>query len=849
MPHSPHIPVIVHSAAAIDSGCPEPVSFGVPMPKGVAHDPGAWSLEAGDHVLPTATTVLDRWGDGSIRWMLVESQLPARLSLPLSLRRVDRADSPVEYPTLSVAAADGRIVVDTGRLRGVVASGTAFPLGVLGSPDAPNLVKTTFRLTGTSGTAFGATVDTVAVEHQTALRVAVRVRGHATVDGRRLDLISRLEFFAGLSVARIRCTIRNPDRARHPGNYWDLGDPGSVLIEDASLVLDLAETVGRLSASNELAQPPHEVPLPFELYQDSSGGDAWNSANHINRLRRVPAAFRGYRVSAGGTVTTGLRATPLVLAETGGTRVGLAVPAFWQNCPRAVAVEGRTVTVGFFPGQYSDAHELQGGEQKTHECWIACDEALTADWIDWCRQPAVVAVDPAWVIDSDAVDGLASLEPGHRALVDQAVDGADTFAAKREVIDEYGWRHFGEIYGDHEAVGHTGPAPLVSHYNNQYDPILGFGLQFLRTADVRWRQAMDELAAHVIDIDIYHTTRDKSAYNGGLFWHTYHYGDADTSTHRTYPKRNTGTVFGGGPSADHNYPSGLVLHYFLTGDAASREAAVGLAEYVINLEDWRLTPFRWLSHADTGRATYTPPGYHGPSRSSGNSLNALLEGHRLTGDDRFLQKARLIIRRCVHPHEDPGRHRLDDPEYRWFYTMFLQALGRYLSHLAERGLVDDEYAYARASLLNYARWMAVHEYPWLEKPEKLEFPTETWAAQDIRKADIFTQAARHADGAEREKFLERAAFFHRTAVDTLMQAPTRSLARPVIVLLTSGALYQWLQQRPVGALPRPATEPDYGAPSRFVGQRTIAERRAKIIAAAGGAAAVAAVAALVVWLI
>ena len=31
----------------------------------------------------------------------------------------------------------------------------------------------------------------------------------------------------------------------------------------------------------------------------------------------------------------------------------------------------------------------------------------------------------------------------------------------------------------------------------------------------------------VVDIDIYHTSRDKSAYSHGMFWHTYHYGDAD----------------------------------------------------------------------------------------------------------------------------------------------------------------------------------------------------------------------------------------------------------------------------------------------------------------------------------
>ncbi len=129
-------------------------------------------------------------------------------------------------------------------------------------------------------------------------------------------------------------------------------------------------------------------------------------------------------------------------------------------------------------------------------------------------------------------------------LVDAAVEGDDTFERKREVIDEYGWRHFGDIYGDHEAVFHkesgAGAEPLTSHYNNQYDPVAGLGYQFLRSGDHRWRRLMRELAAHVIDIDVYHTDRDKSAYNHGLFWHTFHYVDADTGTHRSYPKAAEG---------------------------------------------------------------------------------------------------------------------------------------------------------------------------------------------------------------------------------------------------------------------------------------------------------------------
>ncbi|MCC7044021.1 MAG: hypothetical protein IT183_09165 [Acidobacteria bacterium] len=583
--------------------------------------------------------------------------------------------------------------------------------------------------------------------------------------------------------------------------------------------------------------------MPFELYQDSSGGEHWQSSNHINRDRQVPNSFRGYRMTSAGDATSGERATPIVSSGA----VAVAVPAFWQNFPRAIDVDSAGIGVRFFPGCYADLHELQGGEQKTHECFIGFGADVRPEDLEWCRRPSIVTAAPEWVVESDAIVGLAPLTPEHRALVDQAVDGPDTFERKREIIDEYGWRHFGEIYGDHEALGHPGPAPLVSHYNNQYDPILGFGLQFLRTGDPRWWMAMDELASHVADIDIYHTDQDKAAYNGGLFWHTYHYGDADTATHRTYPKRNTGKVFGGGPSADHNYPTGLLLHYLLTGHAASREAAVGLAQYVINLDDGRLSPFRFLSHADTGRSIYTPEGYYGPSRSSGNSLNALVDGHRLTGSPTFIAKADQLVRRVVHPHEDPARHRLDEPEYRWFYAMFLQALGKYLAHKAECGLVDDAYAYGRACLLNYARWMADHEYPYLEKPEKLEFPTETWAAQDIRKSDILYYAALHADGDERERFVERAAFFHRTSVATLERMPTRAFARPVIVLLTSGFLHGWYTLRSTAVMPRPAAEPEYGQPTVFVSQRAIAERRAKLIALAGTAIGAAGLAALLAW--
>ena len=138
---------------------------------------------------------------------------------------------------------------------------------------------------------------------------------------------------------------------------------------------------------------------------------------------------------------------------------------------------------------------------------------------------------------------------------------------------------------DHEAVNHKGPAALVSHYNNQYDFIYGAFVHFLRTRDPRWHQLMVEAARHTIDIDIYHTDQDKAAYNGGLFWHTDHYKDAASCTHRTYSRQNGGSGYGGGPSNEHNYTSGLLHYYYLTGDPEARLAVLELSKWVVDMDD------------------------------------------------------------------------------------------------------------------------------------------------------------------------------------------------------------------------------------------------------------------------
>ena len=808
----------------------EPITIGLPFPQGSCVDADSLQLlDRYGRARRLQARTLDRWPDGSIRWALLDFQADVddRVRTEYGVLVGHAKRTTVSGPRIVISRRADRLIVDTGAASFSLAQGAAFPFAAVtvnGRP-AIDAARTGLLVEDASGRTSATAIESVVVEEDGPLRAVVRCSG-SVGDAQaqtRLDVIARCHFFAGSATVRIVVTIRNPQPAAHPGGYWTLGSGGSIFLRDASLSLASAggDGVSSVRCSAEHGAEHAICEAPFELYQHSSGGDVRGD---------------GYRVRTGGVEGRGRRACPVVSLSNQLQTISVVMPHFWQNFPKAIEATHGEVALQLFPRQHADPHEIQGGEQKTQTVYVAFGrDRVTSIPLDWCRMPLIARAEPSWYCGSGAVPYLipiaADRDCAYVALGESAVEGHDTFARKREVVDEHGWRNFGDLYADHEAVFQTDGAPLVSHYNNQYDAIAGFGWRFLRSGDLRWWTLMHDLASHVVDIDVYHTDGDKSAYNHGLFWHTYHYVDAATSTHRSYPKHPK--VGGGGPSAEHNYPAGLLLHYFLSGDAQSRETAIGLAQWVLDMDDGRQSIFRWLDRGDTGLASMTgSPLYHGPGRGAANSIVALLTGHRATGDAKFLLKAEALIRRCIHPRDDIGERNLLDAERRWFYTVFLQALGKYLDLKIERQSLDAMYLYARASLLHYADWMVDHEYPYLDRPEILEYPTETWAAQDMRKSDVFTFAAKHASGAARERFLERAEFFFQASVSKLSSLPTRTLTRPVVLMLTNGLMHE--------GCPRSAAAPegprmsadDFGVPVRFVPQKTRALDRARAMAGA-----------------
>ncbi len=838
----------------------EPVTCGIPWPAGAVREIHRLRLiDAAGSERPLQARTLDLWPDGSVRWSLLDWLARDEDELRVE---VAASDGPApESGPLTVETGESGVTVATGRARYALSVGGLFPFDrvEVGDGEAIDPERSGISARDDANCPYGVVVKGVEVEETGPIRVTLKVTGSLSAAGGSslLEITSRIHLFRDAAFARIVIGLTNPRAAGHPGGFWSLGSDGSIYLRDLSFALATpsGSAASAVALSAEPSMPLTEVEAPLELFQASSGGESWRSRAHADRYGEVPLAFRGYRTQAGAAESEGARATPEVEVRHSAGSLAVCVPDFWQNFPKAVEAGAAGIIARLFPRQQGSNHEIQGGEQKTHELWVAfADDGGAARSISWARDPLLPHSTPEWYAASGAIPQLTPAaddpNPGYIELVGQALDGEDSLERKREAVDEYGWRHFGDVWADHEAARHEGDGPLISHYNNQYDMVGGFAVQFLRSGDPRWHRLMTELARHVVDIDLYHTDRDKSAYNGGMFWHTVHYIDAGLATHRSYPRAPG--VPGGGPSSGHLYSAGLRLHHLLTGDPDALDAVIQLGEYVIRADDGRRTIFRLLDRGDTGHVSNSGfDDYHGPGRSGANAVAALLQAHRASPEERYLEKAEQLLRRCIHPDDDLEALELLDADRKWFYTMFLQSLGEYLDYKIELGQLDESYAYGRAALLHYARWAAEHEYPYLEKPEILEFPTETWAAQDLRKSEMFRIAARHADDELRARFLERGRFFFDAAVDRLRQEPTSGYCRPLALLLSNGWRQAWFDRHD----PEPAPEPvvravDFGTPQLFISQKRRALKKAKRLLVGAWALAVLGLgaAALMLWL-
>lgn len=676
----------------------EPVTCGVPLVRGFAPSPGELALvDEGGKPVPVQVTATSTYHDGTPRWVLLRfaADVPASGQTAYLLTR---GQPGLAGRSVECRLADGVATVNTGLAEFVVDTTagellTSASVGGrrLGGPISASCL----RLAG-SEELLAATISSAEFEEAGPLQAVLCLRGDLG-PGEPLPLarfVCRLHFRAGSSEVRVTYTLHNPGAHVHPGNTWDLGTGGSVFMEDLSVALQLAEGTW----TSRVGVAAGQSPVPgTQLYQDSSGGPNWRSANHVNKDMQVPVSFRGYRVFNGAEqVAEGERAEGWLHVRTDQGGVAVSVRDFWQNFPKALSLDGGTLRIGLWPAEFADVHELLGGEQKTHELLYVfhgpeTDDETVARRMQAFQHPlyampeadsvfATRVFSPAAPLDRDS---FGAMERTCDSFVDPVGERRQSVIGRWEDIDEFGWRHFGDTFADNESAppemrrdypDHFVGSQPISHFGNEYDVAYCVMLQGLRRQDPRWMWLADVLCRHYADVCIYHTGADgAAAYAHGPFTHTTHETAALRSTHRIYPSETEryGLQYAsGGPNAGHCYVASLAQHYYLTGDRVSRDAFLEVADWAVE------SP--WFTEMMMG-----------DQRGIGNFLNTHVYAYAMTGDQKYYDAALAMLDHVQEPFSGLGG------------TLFAKAAGRFLDLKLENGELDADYERARAKLLQF----------------------------------------------------------------------------------------------------------------------------------------------------
>ncbi|RMH04072.1 MAG: hypothetical protein D6704_11705, partial [Nitrospirae bacterium] len=436
----------------------EPVTVGVPFPKGrISRNACLGLVSPMGQSMPLQWTGLAYWSDGSVQWALLDflASVPAYSELTFNLEQFETSPRSQERGFLTVQPQGDQLCISTGVATFYIHTRDFKPLDQVLLEGKRCLADTGSRmtLTGEDGTRYHPCITRWQVTAHGPIRATVRMHGMFR-HGRTVvaHFLAQLNFFAGKGLMEMRFTLHNPRAAHHPGGLWDLGDPGSILFEDLSWYLPVSAP--RICWNVSPGEPMRTLQGAgtIEVYQDSSGGPNWRSRNHVNRHGEVRQTFAGYRVLINGEVfEEGKRATPTVVLEGDAGWMSGAIEQFWQNFPTALEVTGENITFRLFPHQYADVYELQGGEQKTQTVFIEFGGTNTSSRpLEWIHDRLVPQCSPDWHASTQAIPYLVPRRQDknvhYLALIDSAIEGDSTFFDRREIIDEYGWRHFGDLY-------------------------------------------------------------------------------------------------------------------------------------------------------------------------------------------------------------------------------------------------------------------------------------------------------------------------------------------------------------------------------------------------------------------
>lgn len=585
----------------------EPVRTGVPMPKGVLQPEDAVSLYSGSTALPTQAKPLSLWDDGSVRWLLLDTQADLSASATQTLK-LNKMSSAASTSGIQITETSSFYTVDTGvlkmeipRTNGSVVSrawinGTLVIDSTGTALRGPWLKYNSKTYTGANLAAGEAPLSNdpmaayldyvndfgqdggfnqydpyrlnVSIENSGALHTVVRVSGafQDTTNNAFSSFIVRLHFYKGSSQVDV----------------------------DQTLVYTGSETQQITG---------YGFALPLTGTETFIEGTSMATGN-LNQL-----AYDSY--SVGSTSKTG-QALGYMARGNGTSNVGVILRDMAENFPKGLQATSTGLKVNLYPetaaawnlARYSDTLDTANGEVgttadrgaqglgKTDRFRMVfgtgavnntrlADSARAMD-----KGPLLMLAAPDWYSNSRVMGvggftfptSLTQSEGHYR--IDRLLHVAADFMRynQRKQYNWFGLENYGDIRGDFRGGGsESHDWRGLGRYGwsgNSGEPSNQLWVQFLREPSQDVFLDAEALAKHTLDVQMVHygdaSRIDATAFNGR------NREFAVGSLHRHGRQAFSG--YAGTP--EYSHVAGVETYYYLTGDDRAREALYEAAQFI-----------------------------------------------------------------------------------------------------------------------------------------------------------------------------------------------------------------------------------------------------------------------------
>ncbi|RJS85868.1 hypothetical protein CW702_00565 [Candidatus Bathyarchaeota archaeon] len=304
-----------------------PVTSGIPFPRGTLASERDVALYNSSGVnIPLQTSVLARWPDRSVKWLLLDFQADIKSDTPseytLRFGKPRRAGLPLKK--IEVISVGHDVIIDTGPLRVLLDPNNIFFPGriwldgvEITDPQNPGVIK----VIDEEGTVYSSNRGKckITIEEDGPLRATVKISGtHQSNEGKSLLAYTvRLNAYAGKSYLRIFHT-------------WENNEVDRKFTRFRGLYIDVPTRLKRTLCTLLLSK-----------------GEIYKSENEVSLFQRLDDDF--IVTKDGRIVTRGDKAAGLIDLSDGEKGVTVTVRNFWQNYPKSLEANGKTVRIGICP--------------------------------------------------------------------------------------------------------------------------------------------------------------------------------------------------------------------------------------------------------------------------------------------------------------------------------------------------------------------------------------------------------------------------------------------------------------------------------------------------------------------